>query len=107
MLLAVGLTAVYLFPVLLAQDDGVWQTARQSLLLAIDNIRISFGLLLVVALFLVIGAFSGLGLFCGLLAGLALFICLCFGKLVARYSGEEPPVGPQRSWRELIRPWDI
>lgn len=106
LLLAVGLIAVYLFPVLLSQDGGVWQTARQSLLLATDNIGISLGLLLVVALVLAVGAFSGLGLFCGLLAGLALFICVCFGKLLAKYTGEVPSAGPRRSWRELIRPWD-
>ena len=106
LLVALLLTSVFCFPVLLAQDGGVWPVVKQSFLLALDNPRLALGLLLSSLLFLGIGALSGVGLCCGVLAALALLVSLYFRQLCSKYSGEELPPTPQRHWRELIRPWE-
>jgi uncharacterized membrane protein YesL len=106
LLLGLALVVVHLFPVLVTQETGVWQTLRQSFLLAMDNVRLSLALLLAWAVALVAGLFTGIGLFCGVLASLALFSSLCFGALLARYTGHKLPQEPPRRWRELIRPWE-
>ena len=105
-MLAVAMVSVFVFPVLLGQEGGIWQTARQSFLLVVDNVKLSLGLLLAVLVFLGLGMLSGIGLFCGLLAGLALLISVCFRRLLPKYTGELLPEEPSRRLRELIRPWD-
>lgn len=106
LLLALLLTAVFVFPVLLSQDSRVWPVVRQSFLLVLDNLRLAGGLLLGSLLLLGISAFTGAGLFCGGLAALALLISLGFRQLSFKYSGAQPPAEQPRHWRELIRPWE-
>lgn len=106
LLLALLLTAVFVFPVLVSQDSRVWPVVRQSFLLALDNPRLAGGLLLGSLFLLGISAFTGTGLFCGGLAALALLISLSFRQLCFKYSGAQPPVERPRHWRELIRPWE-
>ena len=105
-LVALMLIAVYVFPVLISQDGPVWHTLRQSFLLAIDNIKLSFGLLLTVFATLGVGAISGIGLFCGAGAALALFLSIYFRELLPKYTGEALPAEPHRRWREVLRPWE-
>ena len=104
--LGVGLAALFTFPLLVSQGGGVRGIFRQSLLLAVDNIGCSLGLLTAVSTGLLLGALSGIGLFCGMLALLALLICVCFRRLASRYTGEPLPEEPFRTWRELLRPWE-
>lgn len=106
LLLALLLTALFAFPVLLSQDRRVWPVVRQSFLLALDNPRLAGGLLLGSLLLLGISAFTGVGLFCGGLAALALLISLGFRQLCLKYSGVQSPAERPRHWRELIRPWE-
>lgn len=106
LLLALLLTALFVFPVLLSQDSRVWPVVRQSFLLVLDNPGLAGGLLLGSLLLLGISAFTGVGLFCGGLAALALLISLAFRQLCIKYSGVQPPPAPRRHWRELIRPWE-
>lgn len=106
LLLALLLSAVFLFPVLLSLDGRVQAVAVQSFLLALDNLGLALGLLAAGLLFLGVGAFTGVGLFCGGLAGLALLVSLAFRRLCLKYAGEAPPEEGPRHWRELIRPWE-
>jgi uncharacterized membrane protein YesL len=106
LLLALLLTALFSFPVLLSQDGRMWGVLRQSLLLALDNPGLAGGLLLGGLLILGLSAFTGAGLFCGGLTALALLISLAFRQLCLKYSGAQPPPEQARHWRELIRPWE-
>lgn len=106
LLLALLLTAVFFFPVLLSQGSQVWPVVRQSFLLVLDNPRLAGGLLLGSLFLLGVGAFTGVGLFCGGLAALALLISLGFRQLCSKYSGAQPAAERSRHWRELIRPWE-
>jgi len=105
-LVAALLLSMYLFPLLTMQDERVWYILRQSFLLAIDNIKLSFGLLLMTLFTFFFGIVSGIGLFCGLLAALALLMSICFRELLPKYTGEPLPEEVPRKWRELIRPWE-
>ena len=107
LLVAVLLMVGYIFPLLVAQELGLWRTLHQSFLVALDNLKLSFGLLLATLLTLLVGMVSGVGLFCGLLAALALLMSLCFRRLLPKYTGEPLPEEPVRRWRELIRPWEM
>ena len=107
LLFAVLLMSTYLFPLLLLQNGRMWYTLRQSFLVALDNIKLSLVLLLVVLLVFVLGFFSVVGLFSGLLAAVALLLCICFGQLQSKYTGESLPEEGPRTWRELIRPWGV
>ena len=40
LLLLLGIVAVYVFPVLVTQEEAVWETLRQAFLLAVDNIKL-------------------------------------------------------------------
>ncbi|MBM3278847.1 MAG: hypothetical protein FJY95_12320 [Candidatus Handelsmanbacteria bacterium] len=106
LLLALLLTAVFLFPVLLALDRRLWAVVRQSFLLALDNLGPALGLLVASLCFIVGSAFTGAGLFCGGLASLALLLSLAFRRLCRKYTGEAAPAEGPRRWRELIRPWE-
>ena len=106
LLLLLGIVAVYVFPVLVTQEEAVWETLRQAFLLAVDNIKLSLVLLLGAALSLGVGLVSGLGLFCGVMAGWALMVCIAFRALLPKYTGEDLPVEAPRRLRELIRPWE-
>ena len=101
-----ALVGVYVFPVLVSQDGSVWHTLRQSFLLAIDNIKLSFGLLLAALFMLGVGALSGIGLFCGAGATLALLLSVYFWELLPKYTGAEHSQEPHRSLREVLRPWE-
>lgn len=107
LLLGLLAVSVFFFPVLIAQDRGVWQAARQSCLLACDNPKTAIGLLLAALLILGLGLATGIGLFCGGLSALALLVSICFRRLCFKYTGTVPPEEPARSWRELIRPWEM
>lgn len=106
LLVAVLLSAVFFFPVLISLDRGVWQVARQSLLLAFDNLKTAFGLLAGALLILGLGLATGIGLFCGGPAVLALLVSIYFRRVCFKYSGEAPPEESPRRWRELLRPWE-
>ncbi len=106
LLLALLLTAVFLFPVLLSLDSRLWPVVRQSFLLALDNLRTAFGLLVASLLLLTGSVFTGVGFFCGGLAALALLVSLVFRRLCHKYTGAELPAERPRQWRELIRPWE-
>ncbi|NKB66848.1 MAG: hypothetical protein GKR89_07300 [Candidatus Latescibacteria bacterium] len=103
---ALWMVGIFLFPVLLTQEEGVWGTLRQSFVIMIDNIRMSLGLLLGTGILLGLGAASGIGLFCGVLGAWALLVSICLAALVARYRGDEPDDEPPRSWREMLKPWE-
>lgn len=106
LLLALLLTAVFLFPVMLSMDGRVWSVVRQSFLLALDNLGLAVGLLVASLFFLGGSAITGVGLFCGGLAALALLLSLAFRRLCHKYTGDQPPAERPRQWRELIRPWE-
>lgn len=106
LLVALLLSAVFLFPVLLSLDGRLWAVLRQSLLLALDNPGLAAGLLVAGLAFLGVGALTGVGIFAGALSALALLFSVVFRRLCQRYNGEEPPAERPRQWRELIRPWE-
>ncbi|MEE2628964.1 MAG: hypothetical protein VX670_10820, partial [Candidatus Latescibacterota bacterium] len=66
LLVAMGVVGLYCLPLLVTQDTGVWQTLRQSLLLAVTHLAGSLKGGIVFLLFLALGAVSGIGFFCGL-----------------------------------------
>ena len=105
-LVALWMTGIYIFPVALTQESGLWATARQSFVIMVDNIRLSLGLLLATGLLLGLGAAAGIGLFCGVLGAWALLVSICFAAVLARYRGDSPKDESPRSWRELIKPWE-
>lgn len=105
-LLLVGLVAVFVFPVLVTQEGSAWATLRQSLLLAVDNLKYAVVFLLVAILFAGLGLASGLGLFCGAPMAWALFVSVGFRALLPKYTGETHPADVPRRLRELIRPWE-
>lgn len=106
LLVVVGLTAPYIFPVLVTQDRGVRQTLRHSFLMALDNLALSAGLLASTLVAVAVGVGSGIGLFVGILAALALWLSVCFRGLLSRYTGQALPEEPPRRWRDLLRPWE-
>ena len=105
-LLLVGLVTVFIFPVLVTQEGSAWATLRQSLLLAVDNLKYAVVFLIVAVLFAGLGLVSGLGLFCGAPMAWALFVCVGFRALLPKYTGEVLPADVPRRLRELIRPWE-
>lgn len=107
LLLLAGIMALYLFPVLVTQEGSVWATLRQSLLLAVDNLKWSLTLLLGAIFFLAVGLASGLGLFCGVMTAWALLMSMVLRALLPKYTGEALPVEVPRGLRELIRPWEL
>ena len=70
LLVAMGVVGLYCLPLLVTQDTGVWQTLRQSLLLAVTHLGGSLKGRYCISSFLALGAVSGIGFFCGL------FCCL-------------------------------
>ncbi len=107
LLLLAGIMALYLFPVLVTQEGSVWATLQQSLLLAVDNLKMSLALLLGTIFFLAVGLASGLGLFCGVMTAWALLMTMVLRALLPKYTGEALPVEAPRGLRELIRPWEV
>lgn len=107
LLLLVGIVAIFIFPVLTSQQGSVWATLRQSLLLAVDNIKLSLAFLLATGIAMGIGVASGLGLFCGAMAAWALLISIGFRALLPKYTGVALAAETPRGLRELIRPWEV
>ena len=107
LLLLAGIMALYLFPVLVTQEGSVWATLQQSLLLAVDNLKMSLALLLGTIFFLAVGLASGLGLFCGVMTAWALLMSMVLRALLPKYTGEVLPVEAPRGLRDLIRPWEV
>ena len=107
LLLLAGIMALYLFPVLVTQEGSVWATLQQSLLLAVDNLKMSLALLLGTIFFLAVGLASGLGLFCGVVTAWALLMTMVLRALLPKYTGEALPVEAPRGLRDLIRPWEV
>ena len=107
LLLLAGIMALYLFPVLVTQEGSVWATLQQSLLLAVDNLKMSLALLLGTIFFLAVGLASGLGLFCGVMTAWALLMSMVLRALLPKYTGEALPVEAPRGLRDLIRPWEV
>ena len=105
-LVALGLVAVRAFPVLVAQNSGLKQALKQSALLTVDNIAVSFVWLLVSLATLGVGAATGIGLFCGLLGALGLWLSIVHHRLIAKYTGEKVAEEPPRRLRDLLRPWE-
>lgn len=107
LLVALGAVAQYAFPVLVTQDTGVGRTLQQSLLLAADNAGASLRLLLVAAVGLGLCLVTMVGAFCGALALWALVQAALFTEVLGRYTGHQPTVPEARSWRQLVRPWEM
>ena len=63
LLVAIGVIGLYSLPLLVTQDTGVWQTLRQSLLLAVTHLGGSLKGGIVFLIFLALGAVSGIGFF--------------------------------------------
>ena len=92
---------------IMAAEGSVWATLQQSLLLAVDNLKLSLALLLGAIFFLAVGLASGLGLFCGVMTAWALLMSMVLRALLPKYTGEALPVEAPRGLRELIRPWEV
>mgnify|MGYP006919334379 CR=1 FL=1 len=105
LLLALALVSLQLFPLLVTQDIGVWQTLRQGLFLAVGHLGGSLVLLFAYIVFCGVGVLTGVGLFCGLFAAYALWASAYYRVLLSRYTGEVLPAEEPRQLRELIRPW--
>ncbi len=106
LVVATGLVGLYCLPLLVTQDTGVWQTLRQSLLLAVTHPRFSLKGGIVFLLFLVLGAVSGIGFFCGLFVVWSLWFNTYLRGMLMEYTGESWGEEEEHSLREIIRPWE-
>lgn len=106
--LLLGLTAValYILPLLVTQDTGMGETLRKSALLAVAHAGGSLFQCAVFGVFLVVGAFSGVGMFCGVFTAWSLWMSLYMRGVLMRYTGEEWDEEAPRSLREILRPWE-
>ena len=106
LIVATGLVGLYCLPLLVTQDTSVWQTLRQSLLLAVTHPRFSLKGGIVFLLFLALGAVSGIGFFCGLFVAWSLWFNTYLRGVLMEYTGESWGEEEERSFREIIRPWE-
>tara|TARA_Y100001978_G_scaffold33574_1_gene29362 strand:+ start:10310 stop:11041 length:732 start_codon:yes stop_codon:yes gene_type:complete len=106
LVVATGLVGLYCLPLLVTQDTGVWQTLRQSLLLAVTHPGFSLKGGIVFLLFLALGAVSGIGFFCGLFVAWSLWFNTYLRGMLMEYTGESWGEEEERSLREIIRPWE-
>lgn len=100
------LMAPYPLPVLCRWRQGVWATLRLSLILVLR--RPSSALMLGFAglLFVGLGLVSGVGWAVGLVSVWALLASDVVDRVSGCIMGQPAPPEPQRSWRELLRPWE-
>ena len=106
LLVATGVIGLYSLPLLVTQDTGVWQTLRQSLLLAVTHLGGSLKGGVVFLLFLALGAVSGIGFFCGFFVAWSLWFNTYLRGVLMEYTGESWGEEEERSLREIIRPWE-
>lgn len=106
LIVATSLVGLYCLPLLVTQDTGVWQTLRQSLLLAVTHPGFSLKGGIVFLLFLALGAVSGIGFFCGLFVAWSLWFNTYLRGVLMEYTGESWGEEEERSFREIIRPWE-
>lgn len=105
-LLGLLFAMIYVFPVLIAQELSVWRTVQQSLMLSLDNFKLSCGLILGFIIALGVSVLMIIPLFVGALAGVAIWICLGFHFISAKYTGTVIEPQEPRGWREVLRPWE-
>lgn len=106
LIVAIGAIGIYCLPLLVTQDTGVWQTLRQSVLLAVTHPGGSLKSGIFFSLFLALGVVSGIGLFCGLFASWTLWFNAYLRGILMEYTGESWEEQEERSLREMIRPWE-
>lgn len=106
LLVATGAIGLYCLPILVTQDAGVWQTLRQSTLLAVTHPGGSLMGGIFFLLFIALGAVSGIGFFCGLFAAWSLWFNAYLRGVLMEYTGESWEEDEERSLREMIRPWE-
>jgi len=112
MLLLVALISAFLFPVLVSQGTGIRGTLRLGALLVLSHLPTAAGALLLTCMLLCLGVLSGAGFFFGAVSAASLLLNAVFVEIGRQHrraldveDAEEPE--PKRSWRELIRPWEI
>lgn len=110
-LVALLVSSMYLFPALISRSDGrprVGATLRHSLLLAIDNVGLSVTLFVLGGSALLLATLTGVGVLFGMPAAVALLVSVGFHRLLRQYGLADPDEAPSpRSWRELLRPWEV
>ena len=106
------LIATFLFPILVSRETGIRGTLQYGVLLVLGNLPTALGALFLTCILLTLGILSGAGFFFGAVAAGSLFLNVVFAEIGRQHhrglSVEEPEEAEtKRSWRELIRPWEI
>jgi uncharacterized membrane protein YesL len=110
-LVALLVSSMYLFPTLISRSDqrqGVGAALRHSLLVAIDNIGLSLGLFTLGVAGMALAVVTGVGVLCGGVAAVALLVSVGFHRILRQYGLADPTeASSPRSWRDLLRPWQM
>ncbi len=100
------LMAPYPLPVLCRWRQGLWPTLRLSLILVLRQPSSALLLGFAGLLLLTLGLVSGVGWAVGLVSVWALLASDVVDRVSGSIMGRPAPPEPQRSWRELLRPWE-
>lgn len=88
-------------------QHGIWRTLRTSLALALARPLTVAGLALAGLVLPALALLSGIGLVCGLVSLWALATSEALAAVTASVTERTAPPEPRRSWRELLRPYDL